>query len=304
MRLRLGTRASGLARAQSGLVLDRLMDIAAQRGLDLDVAVVPVTAEGDSRHQRTIARESGVFVAALRVALLSGECDLVIHALEDVPLGGHPDLVLASVTQRGEPRDALCSGGFLLADLPLESRIATDSLRRSAQILALRGDFVLVEASGSIDFQFEKLNGGDFEGLVLSRSDLDALGRSHSAVEVFDLDHVLPAAGQGAFAVEVLATASDALKDIAALLDDPLTRAATVAERAAVEALGGEPSAAVAAHASATEASLSLHVRVLNRAGTLVLNDFSEATPADAEEMGKNAALTLLGRGAGMLLKS
>ncbi len=304
MRVRLGTRASGLARAQSGLVLDYLLGVASERGIELDVAVVPVTAEGDSRHQRSLARDAGVYGAALRVALLSGECDLIVHAMEDVPPGTHPGLLLAAVPPRSDARDVACTGGWMLADLPLGARIAVDSARRASQVRALRSDLVVLEASGTIDFQFEKLNGGDYEGLVLGKADLDLLGRSHSAVQVFEVDDIVPAAGQGAYAVEVLESGPDALHEALAALDDPATRAATTAERAAIEGLSESRNAPMGAHAWVEGDSLTLHVRVLNHAGTLVLNDFSKATPADAEVLGRNAALSLLGRGAGRLIRS
>jgi hydroxymethylbilane synthase len=304
MRVRMGTRASGLARAQSGLVLDFLVEAASDRGIDLDVSVVPVTAEGDSRHERSVGQESGVYVAALRVALLSGECDVVVHAMEDVPLEAYPDVIVAGIPHRGEARDAACTGGWILADLPLGARIAVDSARRASQVRALRPDFIVVEATGPIDFQFEKLNGGDYEGLVLGKADLDLLGRSHSAVQVFETDDIVPAPGQGAFAVEILASAPDPLKEAVAALDDLPTRAAITAERAAVEGLGTITKAPIGAFATVTGDYLRLHVRVLNRAGTLALNDFSSATLADAETLGRNAALSLLGRGAMRLIRS
>jgi hydroxymethylbilane synthase len=304
MRVRLGTRASGLARAQSGLVLDYLMETISNHGIDLDVAVVPVTAEGDSRHERSTEQDSGVYVAALRVALLSGECDIVVHAMEDVPLEVHPDLIVAAVPRRGEVRDAACTGGWIVADLPLGARIAVDSGRRAAQVRALRSDFVVIEADGSIDFQFETLNGGDYEGLVVGKANLDLLGRTHSAVQVFETNDLLPAPGQGAFAVEVLASAPQPLHEAITAIDDPATRAAVTAERAVMAGLCAPMSAPVGTYATVTGDSLNLHVRVLNRAGSLALNDYSNATPADAETLGRNAALSLLGRGAGRLIQT
>ena len=304
MRVRVGTRASGLARAHSGLVTDRLWNVGTQLGKEVELAVIPVTAEGDSRHGRSEAVDRGVFVAALRVALLSGECDIVVHALEDVPMGEHPDLTIGAITARGDPRDALCTGGPLLAGLGPGARVAADSPRRFAQVLALRPDLEAVEIAGSLDYQFEKLHGGDCEGLIVGKADLDALGRPHSAVEVFEPGDVVPGPGQGVLAVEMRANASDELREVVAALDDAATRAAIVAERAVLEVLGGDKRAPMAAFATVAGDSLRLHVRALNRSGTLALNDFSEAPPSDARTLGRNAALALLGRGAARLMAS
>jgi hydroxymethylbilane synthase len=304
MRVRLGTRASGLARAHSGLVTDRLSEAASERGIDLDIVVVPVTAEGDSRHERSTVADADVLMAALRVALLSGECDIVVHALEDVPVVVHPDLSIEAILRRGDARDALCTDGPLLADFPMGARVAADSPRRTAQVLALRPGLKAVEAVGTIDFQFERLSGGEFEGLILGKADLDAIGRPHSAVQLFELDEVVPASGQGVLVVETRSSAPEALRDLLRTLDDPATRAAAIAERSVLEVLDVGKKAPVGVHASVTRDSLSLHVRVLNREGTLTLNDFSEATPGDARTLGRNAGLVILGRGGARLLRS
>ncbi len=304
MKVRLGTRASGLARARSGLVTDRLWEVSSELGVDLEVVVVPVTAEGDSRHERSTAADAGVLMAALRIALLSGECDIVVHALEDVPVVGHPDLSIEAILRRRDPRDVLCTDGPLLADLPVGARIAADSAVRSAQVLALRPGLVAVEVFGIIDFQLERLSGGEFEGLVLGKSDLDDIGRPHCAVQAFELDEVVPAAGQGTLVVETRSNAPEDLRNLLRAIDDPNTRAEAIAERSVLEVLDVEMGAPVGVHASITGDSLQLHARILNRGGTLVLNDHSKATTKDARILGRSAGLTLLGRGGARLLKS
>lgn len=304
MRIRLGTRASGLARAHSGLVTDRLWETVSERGIDLDVVVVPVTAEGDMRHERSTAADSGVLMAALRVALLSGECDIVVHALEDVPVVGHPDLSIEAILRRQDARDTLCTDGPLLADFPSGARVAADSPRRTAQVLALRPGLQAVKSSGRIDFQLERLGGGEFEGLVLGKAALDAIGRPHSAVQVFELDEVVPAAGQGVLVIETRANAPEALRDLLRALDDPAVRAAAIAERSAMEVLDVGKEAPVGAHATVSGDVVSLHVRVLNRDGMLSLNDFSKGPLESARMLGRNAGLALLGRGAARLLRS
>jgi hydroxymethylbilane synthase len=304
MKVRLGTRASGLARAHSGFVTDRLAEVASEAGTDLDIVVVPVTAEKDSPQGRSPRSDQGVLIAALRVALLSGECDMVVHALEDVPIEGHPELAIQVILKRRDSRDALCTDGPLLADLPAGARIAADSSRRTAQVLALRPGLEAVETSGTIDYKFERLSSGEFEGLVLGKTDLEAIGRPHSAVQVFDQDDLVPAAGQGVLIVETRANAPEWLRTLLRALDDKETRSMAIAERSVMEVLDVAPTAPVGVHAEVSGNLLRLHVRVLNRDGTLTLNDFSEGTPDHARTLGRNAGLALLGRGAARLLKS
>ncbi|MBN2176840.1 MAG: hydroxymethylbilane synthase [Demequinaceae bacterium] len=304
MKVRLGTRASGLARAHSGFVTDRLAEVASEADTDLDIVVVPVTAEKDSPEGRSPRSGQGVLIAALRVALLSGECDMVVHALEDVPIEGHPELAIQAILKRRDARDALCTDGPLLADLPAGARIAADSSRRTAQVLALRPDLQAVETAGSIDFQFERLSGGEYEGLVLGKADLDAVGRPHSAVQIFEVDDVVPAAGQGTLIVETRANAPEWLRSLLRAFDDKETRSIAIAERSVLEVLDAGTTSPVGVNAVLSGTSLRLHVRVLNRAGTLILNDFSEATPDHARTLGRNAGLTILGRGGARLLKS
>lgn len=304
MKVRLGTRASGLARAHSSHVTERLQEAAEAAGVELEVSVVPVTAEGGSITGIAHESDPGILLAALRVALLSGECDIVVHALEDVPIQGHPDLAIAAILARRDPRDALCTGGPLLAELPAGSRVAANSPRRTAQVVALRPELAGVETSGSIDHQFEGLLGGEYEALVLAKVDLDSIGRSHSAVQIFELDEVLPAAGQGCLVVETRSQVPESLKVLLRAVDDAGTRSAVIAERSVLEVLGADKKTPVGVHAAMEDGFLKLRVRALNRAGTLTLTDVSEASPEHARSLGRNAGLVLLGRGGGRLIKS
>jgi hydroxymethylbilane synthase len=304
MKVRLGTRASGLARAHSSYMTDRLEEAARESGIDLEVVVVPVTAEGTSRHGRSTEADPAILLAALRVALLSGECDIAVHALEDVPIEGHPDLSIAAILARRDPRDALCTDGPLLGDLPVGSRVAADSPRRTSQILALRPSLTAVETTGSIDFQLERLSGGEYEALVIGKTDLDSVGRPHSAVQVFGIDEVIPAAGQGCLIVETRSSVPAELKTLLRALDDAEARSAVIAERSVLEVLGADKKTPVGVHATIERGFLRLRVRALNRDGTLTLTDVSEASPEHARSLGRNAGLVLLGRGGGRLIKS
>lgn len=301
MKIRLGTRASGLARAQSGVVVDRLHELAEARGIDLEVTVVPVTAEGEPGAQDGLAAHA-MFVAALRVAVLSGECDLVVHSMTDLPVEQPDGLLLAAVPARWDARDALCTGGPMLTDLPLGARVGTNSLRRRAQLLALRPDLTIVDIAGDIGMRLEKLSGGDVEALVLAQAELEWIGRPHAAVQILDPSLMVPAPGQGSLAVEMRRNVSADIRELVAELDDPATRAVTAAERAAQLLLDPASTGPMAAHAVFDGSHVELHVRVLNPGGTLTLNEYSDGTPVEAVGIGRQAALLLIGRGARPLM--
>ena len=166
--------------------------------------IVGVMTLGDvSRAQLTQIGGTGVFVSALREALLAGEVDLAVHSLKDLPTGPAPGIVLAAVPPRDDPRDALAArDGAKLADLPAGARIGTSSPRRAAQLLALRGDLRCVPIRGNTDTRLGKVGSGEVNGVVLACAGLARLGCLHAVTQVFEPEEMLPAPGQGALAVE------------------------------------------------------------------------------------------------------
>jgi len=194
--------------------------------------IVGVMTLGDvSRAQLTQIGGTGVFVSALREALLAGEVDLAVHSLKDLPAGPAPGIVLAAVPPRDDPRDALAArDGAKLADLPAGARIGTSSPRRAAQLLALRGDLRCVPIRGNTDTRLGKVGSGEVNGVVLACAGLARLGCLHAVTQVFEPAEMLPAPGQGALAVEC----RDGEPELAALLDavtDLASLAAVTAER-------------------------------------------------------------------------
>ncbi len=302
MKLRLGTRPSALARTQSGLVVSSLSE-KARGNAAVDVSLITVTSDGDNivgpieRSDKT-----GVFVAALRVALVSGEVDLVVHSLKDMPTEPPPDLELAAILPRGDVRDALCSTAGTLAELPAGARVGTSAPRRAAQILAARPDVEVVELRGNVDTRLAKLEAGDYDAVVLALAGLERLGRTDAVTEILSPDVMMPAPGQGALAIEIRTDASEKLHDLVAAVDDADARAATTAERAALATLEAGCTAPVGAYARVAKGELHLHVRVMSRDGSLVLNDESTGPLDEAEALGRNAGRALLGRGAARLL--
>ena len=246
--LRLGTRRSPMAIAQSRQVAGT---ITTRTGMAVEI--VGVTTLGDvSRSQLVQLGGTGVFVSALREALLAGEVDLAVHSAKDLPAGAAAGIVLAAVPTRDDPRDALVAhAGAKLADLPAGARIGTGSPRRAAQLLRLRGDLRCVPIRGNADTRLGKVGEGELEGVVLGHAGLTRLGCVNAVTQVFELDEMLPAPGQGALAVEC----RDGEPRLAALLGavcDLASLAAVTAERSLLEALQAGCSAPIAAYATGT----------------------------------------------------
>ncbi|GAA0302013.1 hydroxymethylbilane synthase [Kineococcus aurantiacus] len=259
--LRLGTRRSALATTQSSWVADLLRRDGAR------VELVEVTTRGDvDRAPLAQIGGTGVFVSALRDALLAGEVDLAVHSLKDLPTTPADGLALGAVPEREDPRDVLvASGGRTLADLPPGARVGTGSPRRRALLRGLRPDVEVVEIRGNVDTRIGFVSAGQLDAVVLAASGLARLGRLGEATELFAPDVFVPAPGQGALAVECRADDAQVLTALAAL-DAPHVRRAVAAERQVLATLEAGCSAPVGAHVDAG----TLHVAVEDPAGALV----------------------------------
>ncbi|MFF7182921.1 hydroxymethylbilane synthase [Streptomyces sp. NPDC008121] len=245
--LRLGTRRSKLAMAQSGHVADAVRQLSGR-----PVELVEITTYGDvSREHLAQIGGTGVFVAALRDALLAGEVDFAVHSLKDLPTTPHPDLVLAAIPPREDSRDVLVArDGLTLDRLPDGARIGTGSPRRTAQLNAYARSHGLtietVPIRGNIDTRVGYVHKGELDAVVLAAAGLSRIGRTDEVTEFLSVDSVLPAPGQGALAIECAASATDLIA-LLAELDDPYTRAAVTAERSLLAALEAGCSAPVGA---------------------------------------------------------
>ncbi len=291
--LRLGSRKSPMAIAQSELVAGMITERAGRR-----VEIVGVTTLGDvSRAQLTQIGGTGVFVSALREALLSGEVDLAVHSLKDLPAGAAPGITLAAVPPRDDPRDALVArDGAKLADLPAGARIGTGSPRRAAQLRALRGDLRCEPIRGNAGTRLRQVTDGELDGVVLACAGLARIGCTGAITQVFELDEMLPAPGQGALAVECRADDPELATLLAAVSDEP-SMAAAIAERSLLEALAAGCSAPVGGYAAGT-GQLLMRAAVLSPDGTRALRAQGSAPAADARRLGRDLAAELLRRGA------
>lgn len=306
--LRLGTRRSLMAMTQSQRVADALTERTGHA-----VELVGVTTEGDvSKALLAQIGGTGVFVNSLRDRVLSGEVDFAVHSLKDLPTAPPEGLVLAAVPPRDDPRDALCSppttphhptGGLTkLADLPRGARVGTGSPRRMAQLRAMRPDLEVVPIRGNADTRLGKVADGELDAVVLAYAGLGRIGRHDSVAEIFDVDQMLPAPGQGALALECRADRADLIELLGAV-DDPVTRAGVTAERTVLAVLEGGCSAPVGAITSSEDdQELRLTATVVAIDGGRQLRLSAIGRLDRAEELGRELAGRLLDQGADQLM--
>ncbi|SEF09678.1 hydroxymethylbilane synthase [Jiangella alba] len=299
--LRLGTRRSALAMAQARYVAGRLS------ALGHEVELVEITTKGDvSAAPLDRIGGTGVFVAALREALLDGRVDLAVHSLKDLPTAPADGLVLAAVPEREDPRDVLCArDGLKLSDLPVGARVGTGSPRREAQLRALGLGIEIVGLRGNVDTRLGKVTDGVLDAVVLARAGLSRLGRLDSVTEVLDPMQVLPAPGQGALGIECR-TADTTLVEALGALDDSAARAAVTAERTLLAVLEAGCTAPVGAYAEAAEgdSGLELYIRavVAARDGSVSIRKSATGSLGGAEQIGRDLAHELLADGAGAVV--
>jgi len=300
--VRIGTRASALARTQSQIVADALT---AATGLETEL--VPIRTEGDTS-PAPLAQigGTGVFVSALREALLRGEVDLAVHSLKDLPTVPPEGIALAAVPVREDPRDVVVArDAMTLGELPVGARVGTGAPRRVAQLAALGLGIELVGVRGNVDTRLGKVASGELDAVVLARAGLARLGRVDEATEVLDPLQVLPAPGQGALAVEC--RADDDLRDVVHnALDDARTRACVEAERTLLADLEAGCSAPVGALAEVAEGDLGdeLWVRAvaLSPDGALSVRRSASGPLDHPVELGRKLAAEMLAEGAAELI--
>jgi hydroxymethylbilane synthase len=240
--LRIGTRPSALATAQTGTVAERL------RAAGHEVELVEIRTSGDLSSAPVSELGVGVFVSALREALVRGEVDVAVHSYKDLPTAPDPRLRLAAVPPREDPRDALVArDGRVLGELPVGARVGTGSPRRRAQLEALGLGLSVVPIRGNVDTRVGKVASGELDAVVVAAAGLRRLGRVAEATELLDPLQMLPAPAQGALAVECRADDEDLAAALATALDDDYTRVAVAAERALLAALEAGCSAPVGA---------------------------------------------------------
>jgi hydroxymethylbilane synthase len=302
--LRLGTRGSALARAQASLVA------AAISQLGRKVELIEITTHGDRSsaaiEEITDIGGTGVFVSVLRDALAENVVDLAVHSYKDLPTAAAPGLTIAAVPRREDPRDALVArDGLTLNQLPVGATVGTGSPRRVAQLRALGYGLVPVPVRGNVDTRLAKVAAGELDAVLLARAGLARLDRLDLITEVLDPLQMLPAAAQGALAIECRAADSE-LCQMLGTLDDQDTRAAVTAERALLAALEAGCTAPVGALA---EVAVGEDAPELFLRGSVTAVDGSDAVRLSAtgpvhtaETVGRRLAAELIADGATELM--
>lgn len=260
--IRIGTRRSALALAQSGMMQRA---IAAAMNLPIEkTPLIEIVTTGDQIQDRRLMEVGGkaLFTKEIEEALLDGRIDVAIHSMKDVPAEQPPGLTIAAIPEREDARDAFISRDFkALEDLPHGGRLGTASLRRQAQALTLRPDLQIEMLRGNIDTRLRRAAEGDFDAILLAASGLNRLGRAEAVRGYLSLETFLPAPGQGALALQTREGDTD--HDWVRALDDRDTRLAVAAERGAMTALEGSCRTAVGAHATVAGQTLTLTTEML-----------------------------------------
>lgn len=302
--LRVGTRASRLATAQSGLVAARITELTGR-----PTELVTISTEGDrSSAPLTDFGGQGVFVSALREALVAGQVDIAVHSLKDIPTTPDPAVALAAIPVREDPRDVVVArDGLTLGELPVGSTVATGSPRRAAQLNALGLGVEVVPIRGNVDTRIGRVSEGVVDAVLLARAGLARLGRVDEATEVLDPIQMLPAPGQGALACECRANDVTVITLLAEHLDDSATRAAVTAERSLLSTLEAGCLAPVGALADIALGDdgdeLWLRAVVGDISGAPTIRMSMTGSPDDAAGIGARLAAEMLTEGAAFLMK-
>jgi hydroxymethylbilane synthase len=302
--LRIGTRASTLATTQSGHVADLIRE-----RLGREVELVEITTEGDvTAAPLASLGGTGVFVSALREALLRGDVDVAVHSLKDLPTTPADGITLAAVPTREDPRDAVVArDGLTLGELPAGSRVGTGSPRRVAQLEALGLGLEISGIRGNVDTRIGKVASGEYDAVVLARAGLARLGRLDEITEVLDPLQMLPAPGQGALAIECRSDDTELVSELGAL-DDAHSRAAVTAERAVLATLEAGCSAPLGALADVVEGEdgeeLWIRAIALSLDGGLSVRMSTSGAVEDAAATGHRLASDMLAEGAQDLMEA
>jgi len=295
-RFRIGSRGSQLARWQS----EHVADLLRARGHEVDIEIIKTT--GDKITDVALAKvgTKGMFTKEIEEALAAERVDLAVHSLKDLPTDIPPGFVIAAITQRVDSRDVFCSSNYAsLEALPKAARVGTSSLRRQAQLKALRSDLEIYPLRGNVDTRLAKLEAGEYDAVILAAAGLHRLGKTELIRQVIPTEIVCPAAGQGAMGIEAR-TGDTAVLQALAFLDDSAARATTGCERALLGRLGGGCQVPIGASAEVRNRRLHLQAVVARPDGSLVLRESADGS--DPVQLGESVGDTLLRRGGKAIL--
>ncbi len=300
-RIRLGTRGSELALWQTEWVRRRLQEHFPEKEFE----VVTIKTTGDKILDAPLAKigDKGLFTKELDRALLDGRIDLAVHSMKDVPTEYPSELLIAAVTERWDPRDVLISRqGKRLAELPLHAVVATGSVRRKAQLLHLRPDFRIVDIRGNLNTRLRKFDQADWDALVLAAAGVERLGWSRRITQKLPLEQMLPAVGQGCFAV-MIHRENKEVWEMVQVIHHPEVAAAVFAERALLRVLEGGCQVPLGAYGTVQEGRIHLRASLLSLDGRKYFYDEVRFPVSRAEDAGRALAEKLLTAGAREVLE-
>ena len=302
-KLRIGSRGSQLALWQA----NHISALLRARGHEVEIEIIHTT--GDKITDVPLAMVGtkgglgkGIFTKEIEEALAAGRVDLAVHSLKDLPTELPPGFEIAAITERQDPRDAFCSRHYAkIEDLPQGGRVGTSSLRRQAQLKAIRPDLDIHPLRGNVDTRLRKLEQGEYAAIILASAGLKRLGKTELIKQIIPAEIMCPAAGQGALGIEIRA-GDAATRDRLKFLDDPATRAATTCERALLNSLGGGCQVPIGAFAEMHNGKLHLESIVADPDGSKLLRDSRDGD--DPEQLGNAAGAALLARGGDAILEA
>lgn len=300
MLLKIATRSSELALWQARHVAEILETLEEVEKVEL----LPMTTRGDDILDRSLQKigGKGLFTKELEDALQQGRADIAVHSMKDVPADMPPGFCIGAVLARANPFDSLVtSDNRGLDSVPHGGTVGSSSLRRQAQLCALRPDITVNPLRGNVNTRLAKLQLGQFDAIVLASAGLERLGLASKISEEFTPEQMLPAAAQGVVGVECLQS-NDELRTLLAGLEDAQTKSTTVAERAVSRLLQATCETPVASYATLQGDEITLRALVGSVDGKTMLRESTTGPPADAEQLGIQVAERLLARGAGELI--
>ncbi len=297
MKIRIATRKSTLALWQANFVADALAALPNVTQVDL----VPLTTRGDEVLDRSLQRigGKGLFIKELEVAMETGDADIAVHSMKDVPADMPQGFCIAAVLERANPADALV--GKSLADLKQGARIGSSSLRRQAQLLALRPDIRVEPLRGNVNTRLKKLEDGEYDAIVLACAGLERLGLESKISETFLPEQMLPAAAQGVIGIECSNDRTELLQ-VLSTLNHETTGTTTTAERAVAAHLNADCQSPVATFGVITGSTLRLEAMVASPDGRTIIREQISGSIDEPELLGANLASKLQDMGAGELL--
>ena len=295
--LRIGSRGSQLALWQT----NHISALLRERGHQVEIEIIKTT--GDKITDVALAKvgTKGMFTKEIEEALAAGRVDLAVHSLKDLPTEIPPDFEIAAITQRENPRDVLVSKKHAsIKELPQRARVGTSSLRRQAQLKALRPDLEIYPLRGNVDTRLRKLEAGDYEAIILAAAGVNRLGLTALVKQIIPAEIMCPAAGQGALGIEIR-KGDEAIRQHLSFLDDSAARQTTTAERALLNKLGGGCQVPIGAFAELRAKEIHLEGVVAHPDGSLVLRESRDGN--DPELLGNEVGESLLSRGGGAILQ-